>query len=141
MAGANELFLSNSDRTPMYGQIVEQVTAKVLAGDWLPGQAIPSIRQLAAGSRVSVITVKRAYMELERAGIIVTRPGKGSFVAESLDLPRQLALKDFQAGLRGMLEAAERLQMDPADVLREVEMELLSREGAGLTDEQNGEME
>jgi len=141
MAGPNELFLSNSDRTPMYGQIVEQVTAKVLAGDWLPGQAIPSIRQLAAGSRVSVITVKRAYLELERAGIIVTRPGKGSFVAESLDLPRQLALKDFQTGLRGMLEAAERLQMDPVDVLREVESELLSREGVGLAEEQNGETE
>jgi len=125
----------------MYGQIVEQVTAKVLAGDWLPGQAIPSIRQLAAGSRVSVITVKRAYLELERAGIIVTRPGKGSFVAESLDLPRQLALKDFQTGLRGMLEAAERLQMDPVDVLREVESELLSREGVGLAEEQNGETE
>lgn len=125
----------------MYGQIVEQVTAKVLAGDWLPGQAIPSIRQLAAGSRVSVITVKRAYLELERAGIIVTRPGKGSFVAESLDLPRQLALKDFQTGLRGMLEAAERLQMDPVDVLREVESELLSRDGVGLAEEQNGETE
>lgn len=125
----------------MYGQIVEQVTAKVLAGDWLPGQAIPSIRQLAAGSRVSVITVKRAYLELERAGIIVTRPGKGSFVAESLDLPRQLALKDFQTGLRGVLEAAERLQMDPVDVLREVESELLSREGVGLAEEQNGETE
>jgi len=139
MAEANEFFLSNSDRTPMYGQIVEQVTAKVLAGDWLPGQAIPSIRQLAAGSRVSVITVKRAYLELERAGIIVTRPGKGSFVAESLDLPRQLAWKDFQAGLRGMLEAAERLQMDAASVMREVEMELLSREGMALAAEENGE--
>lgn len=125
----------------MYGQIVEQVTAKVLAGDWLPGQAIPSIRQLAAGSRVSVITVKRAYLELERAGIIVTRPGKGSFVAESLDLPRQMAWKDFQTGLRGLLEAAERLQMDAASVMREVEMELLSREGMALAAEEDGEAE
>lgn len=131
MAGANELFLSQSDKTPMYSQIVEQVTAKILAGDWRPGQAIPSIRELAAGSKVSVITVKRAYLELEHAGIIVTRPGKGSFVAESLDPLRQLARKDFQAGLRVMLEAAERLQMDPASVLNEVETELLARQGIG----------
>lgn len=123
----------------MYGQIVEQVTAKILAGDWLPGQAIPSIRQLAAGSKVSVITVKRAYLELERAGIIVTRPGKGSFVAESSDLPRQLALKDFRAGLRNMLEAAGRLHMDPASILNEVEKELLSHQGMGLAAADNGD--
>lgn len=141
MAEPSELFLSNTDPTPMYGQIVEQVTAKILAGDWLPGQPLPSIRQLAAGSKVSVITVKRAYLELERAGIIVTRPGKGSFVADSLDLPRQLALKDFHAGLRVMLEAAGRLQMDPAAVIREVENEMLSREGVGLAAEESGETE
>lgn len=139
MAKVSELFLSSSDRTPMYGQIVEQITAKILAGDWVPGQAIPSIRQLAADSRVSVITVKRAYLELERANIIVTRPGKGSFVAESLDLPRQLALKEFRAGLRGMLEAADLLQMDGASVLHEVEQELLSREGTSLAAGESGE--
>lgn len=129
MSEASQLFLSSSDRTPMYGQIVEQVTAKILTGDWRLGQPIPSIRQLASASNVSVITVKRAYLELERAGIIVTRPGKGSFVAETLDLPRQMALKDFQAGLGGMLEAAGRLGMSAESVLSEVEQELLSRQG------------
>lgn len=129
MNEASQLFLSSSDRTPMYGQIVEQVTAKILTGDWRLGQPIPSIRQLASASNVSVITVKRAYLELERAGIIVTRPGKGSFVAETLDLPRQMALKDFQAGLGGMLEAAGRLGMSAESVLSEVEQELLSRQG------------
>jgi GntR family transcriptional regulator len=127
MADTNALFLSATDSTPMYGQIIEQVTAKILAGDWLPGQPIPSIRQLAVASRVSVITVKRAYLELERAGIIVTRPGKGSFVALSLELPRQLARQEFQAGLHGMLDAAERLQMRPAQVLQAVDEALRSR--------------
>jgi len=51
---------------------------------------------LASASKVSVITVKRAYLELERAGVIVTRPGKGSFVADTLDLARQLAVKEFR---------------------------------------------
>lgn len=140
MADASELFLSSSSRTPLYGQIVEQITAKILAGDWLPGQLIPSIRHLAAGSRVSVITVKRAYQELERSGLIVTCPGRGSLVAESLDLPRQLALKDFKAGLRGMLEAAGRLQMEPASVLHEVEAELSSREAIALPVGEYGEL-
>ncbi len=110
----------------MYGQIVEQVTAKVLAGDWLPGQPIPSIRQLASASKVSVITVKRAYLELERAGVIVTRPGKGSFVADSLDLARQMAARDFQACMEGMLVAANKLGMSPESVLNEIEQELVS---------------
>lgn len=113
----------------MYSQIIEQVTVKVLAGDWLPGQPIPSIRHLASASKVSVITVKRAYLELERAGIIVTRPGKGSFVADRLDLARQLALKEFRASLEGMLAAADRLGLDRERILSEVEQELKAREG------------
>lgn len=135
MAEAHELFLSSADKTPMYEQIVEQITAKILAGDWRAGQAIPSIRQLAAGSKVSIITVKRAYLELERAGIIVTRLGKGSFVADSLDLPRQLAFTDFRAGLQTMVDAAERLQMRDDEVVHAVKAELRSRDSvvAGKT--------
>lgn len=139
MAETNEFFLSSSDRTPMYGQIVEQVTAKVLAGDWRAGQPIPSIRQLASASRVSVITVKRAYLELERAGLIVTRPGKGSFVAETLDLPRQQALKEFHAGLEAMLEAAEKLGMSPAAILAEVDRELSALQGVEAPAGDSGE--
>ncbi len=135
MADSAELFLSPSDSTPMYAQIVHQVTAKILAGDWLPGQPIPSIRQLAAASKVSLITVKRAYLELERGGLILTRPAKGSFVADTLDLPRRIARRDFDAGLQAMLDAAGRLQMDAPRVLREVRQELQRRtemEGAAV---------
>src|SRR5688572_23133261 len=85
-----ELFTSASDPRPMYQQIVDQITTKVIAGDWAAGQALPSIRELAAASRVSVITVRRAYDELERAGVIATRHGKGSVVAERSDLPSAL---------------------------------------------------
>jgi GntR family transcriptional regulator len=128
MPDPNAFFLSNSDPTPMYAQIVEQVTAKVLAGDWRTGQPIPSIRQLASASKVSVITVKRAYLELERAGVIVTRAGKGSFVADSLDLARQMAAKEFRFYLDGMLVAADRLGMGLEHILSEVEQEVLARE-------------
>lgn len=104
-----ELFLSASDPRPMYQQIVDQVTAKVMAGDWAPGQALPSIRELAAASRVSVITVRRAYEDLERAGVIATRQGKGSVVAERGDLPTVLMHEELQRQLAALLAIAARL--------------------------------
>ena len=101
VAVSAELFLSAGDSTPMYQQIVDQITAKVMAGDWKAGQALPSIRELASASRVSVITVRRAYAELELAGIIVTRHGMGSFVAESsATCPRTCCAPNCSPALR-----------------------------------------
>ncbi|HEV7767511.1 MAG TPA: GntR family transcriptional regulator [Thermoanaerobaculia bacterium] len=74
----------------MYLQIMEQIRRRIAVGDWAPGNEIPSIRQLAVVLRVSVITVKRAYLELEREGVIVTQHGKGSTVAETPDLRPRL---------------------------------------------------
>lgn len=93
----------------MYQQIVDQVTAKVMVGDWKAGQALPSIRELASANRVSVITVKRAYAELGLAGIIVTRQGMGSFVAESSELPTTLLRAEFTQHFDAMLTSAARL--------------------------------
>jgi GntR family transcriptional regulator len=111
-----ELFLSTADSTPMYQQIVDQVTAKVMAGDWKAGQALPSIRELASASRVSVITVKRAYTELGLAGIIVTRHGMGSFVAESSELPTSLLRAEFTQHFDAMLACAARLGISRNDI-------------------------
>ncbi|WMW80909.1 GntR family transcriptional regulator [Undibacterium cyanobacteriorum] len=116
----DKLFLSNHDSTPMYEQIMEQITAKVMAGDWRPGQSLPSIRELASASSVSVITVKRAYLELERAGVIVTRQGKGSFVAENQDLAKQLLREEFDMHLIGMVGAAQKLGMGKKEVVEHV---------------------
>jgi len=77
-----EFILSQADGRPMYQQIMDQVRQRVAVGDWAPGTRLPSIRELAAAARVSVITIKRAYLELERSGAIVTQQGKGSFVCE-----------------------------------------------------------
>jgi GntR family transcriptional regulator len=113
-----ELFPSASDPRPMYQQIVDQITAKVMAGDWPAGQALPSIRELAAASGVSVITVRRAYEELERAGVIATRQGKGSVVAEGRDLPTALMHVELQRQLAGLLAIATRLGLGRADLHR-----------------------
>lgn len=100
----------------MYQQIADQITAKVMAGDWAAGQALPSIRELAADSRVSVITVRRAYEELERAGVIATRQGKGSVVAERADLPTVLMHDELQRQLEALLACAARLGLPLADL-------------------------
>jgi len=111
-----ELFLSTSDTTPMYQQIVDQITAKVIAGDWPAGQPLPSIRELASASRVSVITVKRAYAELGQAGVIVTRHGMGSFVAESPGLPANLLRAEFMQHFDAMLASARRIGLSLDDI-------------------------
>jgi GntR family transcriptional regulator len=82
--------ISQTDVRPMYLQIMEQIRARIAAGDWAAGKELPSIRALAAGLNVSVITVKRAYLDLETEGVIVTRHGKGSFVADVNGLAGEL---------------------------------------------------
>lgn len=118
---SSSIVISQSDGRPMYLQIMEQVRQKVAVGEWKPGDIIPSIRALAVELQVSVITVKRAYLELEREGIIVTQHGKGSTVARDPDLGTRLYDQEFEEHLRqvvrlGMLlglsedEIAERLR-------------------------------
>ena len=84
------IHISQTDERPMYLQIMEQIRQRIAAGDWAPGKELPSIRALAAGLAVSVITVKRAYLDLESEGVIVTRHGKGSFVADVNGLAGEL---------------------------------------------------
>jgi GntR family transcriptional regulator len=137
------LFLSPHSSTPMYAQIVQQVVAKVMGGEWGSGHALPSIRELASASRVSVITVKRAYLELERAGVIVTRHGKGSFVVEALDLPRALALDEFRTQLAALLEAAKKLGWGRQDIVDRLDEALAGEPGPGAApgQQQQGNIE
>ena len=76
-----EIYLSNSGQEPIYAQITRQIKQQILSGALHPGDALPSIRLLAKELRISVITTKRAYEDLERDGFILTQPGRGSFVA------------------------------------------------------------
>ena len=74
--------LSNASDKPIYEQITEQIKRAILSGILLPGDALPSIRILAKELKISVMTTKRAYSDLERDGFIETVAGKGSFVAQ-----------------------------------------------------------
>ncbi len=107
---------SQSDKRPIYLQIMEQIKQRIAVGDWDEGQAIPSIRQLAVDLQVSVITVKRAYLELEREGVIVTQQGKGSFVASTPGLGIRLQERELEKHLEQARRLAELLGIRPDDL-------------------------
>jgi GntR family transcriptional regulator len=112
----SDLVISQSDGRPMYLQIMEQIRQRVAVGEWAPGEEIPSIRQLAVALRVSVITVKRAYLELEREGVIVTQQGKGSIVAPDPELSPRLYDQEFSEHLDQVVRLAALLGLPPEEV-------------------------
>lgn len=98
--------ISQTDKRPMYLQIMGQMKQHIAVGDWAAGQAIPSIRQLAVDIGVSVITIKRAYLELEREGLIVTRQGKGCFVASNCDVGARIREQELTQRLEQAVRSA-----------------------------------
>ena len=103
-----ELIISNSNPSPIYEQIARQIKAAIMDGSLGPGEQLPSIRGLANSLRVSVITTKRAYAELEEQGFIQTVQGRGSFVASgSEELLREEQLRSIETQLSGALERAQ----------------------------------
>lgn len=116
----NQLFLSQNDSRPMYLQIMDQIKQKILLGDWPPGQALPSIRELSATTQVSVITVKRAYTELEEQGVIVTQPGRGSFVADAVDAQKNLLQAEFDKHLNGLINSGRGMGLNDNQIIAQV---------------------
>ncbi len=100
----------------MYLQIMEQIKQRVAVGEWARGEEIPSIRQLAMTLRVSVITVKRAYLELEREGVIVTQHGKGSIVASDPDLSPRLYDQELAEHLEQVVRLGALLGLTPEEL-------------------------
>lgn len=89
-----DIIISNVSGQPIYDQISSQIKAKIISGELQEGDALPSMRLLAKELRISVITTKRAYEELERDGFIASVPGKGSFVAsKNLEFIREAHLR------------------------------------------------
>lgn len=94
------ILIRTAGGVPIYEQIFTQLRDEICSGALSPGEALPSIRSLARDLRVSVITTKRAYEELERAGYVVTVAGKGSFVAErDLKLEQEARLREIESHL------------------------------------------
>ena len=102
-----EIIIRNTANQPIYEQIYSQLKAQIIAGALTPGEALPSIRALAKDLKISVITTKRAYDELEAEGFLYTVAGKGCFVAEkNLDLIREQQLRELENHLTAAVELA-----------------------------------
>lgn len=96
-----QLYIDNRSGAPIYDQIYSQIKDAILSRQVTEGEALPSIRALAKDLRISVITTKRAYDELESEGFIYTLPGKGCFVAErSTELLREENLKKIESHMQ-----------------------------------------
>jgi GntR family transcriptional regulator len=102
------VLVSNASPKPIYQQIEDRIRAAIMASEMKAGEALPSIRGLAQDLRVSVITTKRAYDDLEREGFIVTSPGRGSYVAEpNLEFVREAKLREAEEHLAKAADAAK----------------------------------
>src|SRR5208283_4513802 len=112
----SDIVISQTDSRPMYLQIMEQVKQRVAVGDWAPGDEIPSIRQLSMSLRVSVITVKRAYLELEREGVILTQQGKGSIVAPNPNLSPRLYDEELSEHLEQVARLGDLLGLSSEEI-------------------------
>ncbi len=104
---ALQIIISNNSGKPIYEQITQQVKAAIMKGELSPGDPLPSMRVLAKELRISVITTKRAYEDLEREGFLVSVVGKGSFVApQNPQLLREARLREAEEHLGRAVEAA-----------------------------------
>ncbi len=104
-----DIILSNSSGKPIYEQIADQVKEQIMAGTLAAGDALPSMRLLAKELRISVITTKRAYEELERDGFLENVPGKGCFVApQNRELLREAQLRRVEEALSQAVDEARK---------------------------------
>ena len=111
------IVIRNTGDMPIYEQIVVQIKQAIVAGELAEGETLPSMRLLAKELRISLITTKRAYEELEREGFIVTMTGRGSFVAaKNLDLLREEQRRRLEAHLADAVDAARAAGVDADEV-------------------------
>ena len=103
---------------PMYKQITDQVKDAIASGGLQPETKLPSIREMSRELKISEITIKRAYSDLENEGFIITRSGLGSYVAEiNRDKLRQEKWQDIQKDILKILKTAERFDISTREII------------------------
>ncbi len=113
-----KIIISNSSSVPIYEQIKNAIITAIMSGELSEDESIPSIRSLAQDIRISVMTIKKAYDELEDEGYIITRQGKGSFVApKNTELAKEKARKDIEEYMLKIIMIANKFDIKEDDVL------------------------
>ncbi len=112
-----KIIIRNSSADPIYQQILDQLKAQIMSGELIAGQLLPSIRNLAQDLKISVITVKRTYEELEKEGFITTVVGKGTFVsAQNNDFMKEKKMRAVEEKLQEAVKEAKMLNISLPEI-------------------------
>lgn len=118
-----DLLIDNKSGLPIYDQIYSQIKSQIISGDLQQDEPLPSIRGLAKDLRISVITTKRAYDELEREGFIYTVAGKGCFVApKNVELLREENLKTIESYIEKIAQLAASCNLSREDITEMIKL-------------------
>lgn len=117
--------ISHNNPDPLYKQVSDSIKNAINSGELKTNEYLPSIRNMAKELKISVITVKRAYKDLEDEGLIITRPGLGSFVANiDKDKLKQLKINEIEEVLKGVMKDCRKFNIslqELIEILKEVE--------------------
>ena len=120
-----DIIISNSSGRPIYEQITDQIKAAIVTGQLAEGEQLPSIRALANSLRVSAITTKRAYADLEAAGLIETVQGKGTYVSGgNAELIREEQLRQVEAHMVRAIESGRAMGLADDELVEMFALEL-----------------
>ena len=112
-----KLIISNSSSVPIYEQIKKAMIEQIMNGELKEDEALPSIRNLAQDIKISVMTIKKAYDELESEGYIISRQGKGTFVApKNTELAKEKANKDIERHIEDVVDIAKQFKIKKEDL-------------------------
>ncbi len=112
------MIISNSSPIPIYEQIKNSIIEQIMNDELKEDEAIPSIRNLASDIKISVMTIKKAYDELEREGYIISRQGKGTFIApKNTELAKEKAQKDIEDYISKIVDISVKFNIKKEEII------------------------
>ncbi len=113
-----KIIISNSSPIPIYEQIKNAIISQIMNDELASGESLPSIRNLASDIKISVMTIKKAYDELENEGYIIIRQGKGAFIApKNTELAKEKAKKEIEDHIYKIIELSSKFNIEKKDIL------------------------
>ena len=118
-----DIIIVNDSATPLYEQMTSQIKTLILKGELAQGELLPSIRMMAKELKVSIITVKRAYEELEKEGFVQTTPGKGTYVSlANRERLKEIQMSQIEEQLEKAIIAAKSINMSLEEIKERIEL-------------------